>query len=134
MRTDADDGLENFVLGLESLGVGNDAIHALFEIPDLPFEEGDGFVDVLEDFRRRALSGVAVVFFGSDYANELAPAVAKTRTDAETAIVRMFPPTPRFTRQSADFDKNCAIDTESRVRNQFAQQKRRLGRVSFEER
>ena len=77
LRADADDGLENFVLGLEGLGVVNDAIHALFEILNLALEEGDSFVDVLEDFRRGALSGMAVVFFGSDEADELATTVAE---------------------------------------------------------
>ena len=77
LRADANDGLENVVLGLEGFGVGNDAIHAVFEVLDLSFEEGHGFVDVLEDFWRRTLGGVAVIFFGSEHADELAPAVAE---------------------------------------------------------
>jgi hypothetical protein len=77
LGADANDRLQDVVLGFESFGTGNDAIHALFEILDLPLEEGDRFVDVFDDFGRRALGGMAVVFFGSEHVDELAAAVAE---------------------------------------------------------
>jgi len=77
LPADADDGLEDFVFGFESFGVGDDAVHALFKIIDLALEEGDVLVDVLDDFGRCALSGVAMVFLGGEHADELAATVAK---------------------------------------------------------
>jgi hypothetical protein len=71
LRADADDGLENFVLGLERFGVGNDAIHALFEIVDLPLEEGDSFVD-----------GFFVISCGQILPIDLAKALENTRRNA----------------------------------------------------
>jgi len=77
LRADADDGLEDVVFGFEGSGVGDDAVHAVFEILDLFCEEGDDFVDIAKDFGRRALSGMAVVFLGGEHADELAATVAQ---------------------------------------------------------
>src|SRR5439155_2211231 len=64
LRADADDGLEDFVFGFESFGVGDDAVHALFQIVDLALEESNVLVNVLDDLGRGALGGVAMVFLG----------------------------------------------------------------------
>ncbi len=50
LGADADDGLQDGVFGFERFGVGDDAIHAAFEILDLFFEEGDDLVDIAKDF------------------------------------------------------------------------------------
>ena len=77
LRADADDGLEDFVFGFEGFRVGDDAVHALFEMVDLALEEGDVLVDVLDDLGRGALGGMAMVFLGGEHADELAATVAE---------------------------------------------------------